>query len=272
MSNVHTVAVNGFGTGKGELYDRARPSYPADALAGIRAALRTPAPVNILELGAGTGLFTRALLAHSAWKDDVKELHAVEPSDDFRGTLVAGTKDPRVIARAGTFEQTGAPDGWADAVIVAQAWHWCPDYNAAMAEIARALKPGGVAFFIWNLEDRDAANWVARLRDTIEVHEQGTPQYRLGLWKATFTTPNYQALFEKEEQQVWAWTLPTTPDRVVDRVCSKSFISLLPDDEKAKVVAAVRQIIAEEPKTWINEQEGVFEYPYQTTLIVMRKK
>lgn len=81
-------------------------------------------------------------------------MHAVEPSDGFRDVLIQTVNDPRVIARAGTFQDTGSADAWADAVIVAQAWHWCPDHDAALTEISRALKPGGVAFFIWNLEDR----------------------------------------------------------------------------------------------------------------------
>ncbi|KZV90237.1 S-adenosyl-L-methionine-dependent methyltransferase [Exidia glandulosa HHB12029] len=272
MSNtVHSVAANGFGAGKGELYDKARPSYPAEALAAIRDNLRTSAPYNILELGAGTGIFTRALLASPSFKDAISAVHAVEPSDGFRAVL-AETTPPVVVARAGTFADTGAPDAWADAVIVAQAWHWCPDHDAAVTEIARTLKPGGVAFFIWNLEDRDAASWVARLRDTIEVHEKGTPQYRLGLWRATFGTKSYVNFFEKEEELVWSYALPTTAEAVVTRAHTKSYIAMLPEDEKTKVSENVRKILADEPKTWINEAEGVFEYPYKTTLIVMRKK
>ncbi len=35
-----------------------------------------------------------------------------------------------------------------------QAFHWCPDYDKAVAEFARVLKPQGIVAFIWNLEDR----------------------------------------------------------------------------------------------------------------------
>ena len=62
--------------------------------------------------------------------------------------------DARVSAAEGTFDRTGVPDGWADVVIVAQAFHWCPDYNKASIEFARVLKPGGIVALIWNLEDR----------------------------------------------------------------------------------------------------------------------
>ena len=63
------------------------------------------------------------------------------------------TCDSRVSAKEGTFDSTGLPSQSADCVIVAQAWHWYPDYDAGMKEIARVLKPNGVAFFIWNLEE-----------------------------------------------------------------------------------------------------------------------
>ena len=63
------------------------------------------------------------------------------------------TSDPRVEAKAGTFEDTGLDDNSVDLAVVAQAWHWCPDYDAGMKEIARILKRDGIAIFIWNLEE-----------------------------------------------------------------------------------------------------------------------
>jgi ubiquinone/menaquinone biosynthesis C-methylase UbiE len=37
---------------------------------------------------------------------------------------------------------------------IPQAFHWCPDYDAASKEFARILKPNGIVALIWNLEDR----------------------------------------------------------------------------------------------------------------------
>jgi ubiquinone/menaquinone biosynthesis C-methylase UbiE len=71
----------------------------------------------------------------------------------MREVFTKQIKDERVEARAGTFDNTGLPDNSADFVAVAQAWHWCPDYDAGMKEISRVLKSDGVAFFIWNLEE-----------------------------------------------------------------------------------------------------------------------
>ncbi|OSC99079.1 S-adenosyl-L-methionine-dependent methyltransferase [Trametes coccinea BRFM310] len=270
---VHTLAQKGFGTGTNELYDKARPSYQATALAHIRKSVRSSPPLNVVELGAGTGIFTRALLAHPDWSDAIKELRAVEPSEGMRDVFTKSVSDPRVSVREGTFDTTGIEDGWADLVVIAQAFHWCPDYDKAAAEFARILKPEGIVAFIWNLEDRNRAAWVAQLRDRIEQHENGAPQFRLGLWRATFSTPSYQANFEPPEENVWDYVLHGTRDIVVNRACSKSYIAVLGPEDKQKVISDIDDILQrKDGLVWIDEKEGLFEYPYQTFLVIAKKK
>ena len=70
--------------------------------------------------------------------------------DEFSKTI----DDPRVSVAEGNFISTGIDDNWADVIVIAQAFHWCPDFDAALTEFARVLKPDGVVVFIWNLEDR----------------------------------------------------------------------------------------------------------------------
>ncbi|EIN07332.1 S-adenosyl-L-methionine-dependent methyltransferase [Punctularia strigosozonata HHB-11173 SS5] len=272
-TTVHRVAATGFGEGTNELYDRARPSYQPQVLQYIRDQISSPGSLHLVELGSGTGIFTRALLAHPAWTSALGALRAFEPSSGMRDQFNKTVHDPRVSCHDGTFDTTSVEDGWADAVIIAQAFHWCPDFNAASAEFARILKPGGAVFFVWNLEDREKARWVAQLRDTYEQHENGAPQFRLGLWRAAFDTPNYVQSFEKPIEQTWSYAITSTEDSVVDRVCSKSYIAILPDDEKNKVKAAASEIVRKgDEKVWIDENAGVFEYPYQTLVVLARKK
>ncbi|KAJ8483272.1 hypothetical protein ONZ51_g4819 [Trametes cubensis] len=270
---VHVLAKQGFGTGTNELYDRARPSYQANAIAHLRQSVRASPPLNVVELGAGTGIFTRALLAHPDWAESIKELRAVEPSEGMRDVFTKTVSDPRVSVREGTFDTTGIEDGWADLVVIAQAFHWCPDYDKAVSEFARILKPEGIVAFIWNLEDRNRAAWVAQLRDRIERHESGTPQFRLGLWRATFSTPSYLANFEPQEENVWDYVLHGTRDIVVNRACSKSYIAVLNPEEKQKVIEDIDAILQrKEGLVWIDEAQGIFEYPYQTFLVIAKKK
>ena len=63
-----------------------------------------------------------------------------------------------------------------------------------------------------------------------------------------------------------------TTEGVITRALSKSYVSALPEDERKKVADSLRTILKTEQKTWINEEEGVFEYPYETTVVTIHKK
>ncbi|KAJ2920659.1 hypothetical protein H1R20_g16436, partial [Candolleomyces eurysporus] len=247
MANVvHKVARAGFGTGTNALYDR---------------------------LGSGTGIFTRALLADPEWASNIRELRAFEPSEGMRDEFTKTVQDSRAKVFDGTFDTIGAEDGWADLVVTAQAFHWCPDHDLAAKEFNRVLKPNGVAAFIWNLEDRDAERWSAQVRDLIEQHEQGTPQFRLDLWRRYFERPTYKEHFLAPEEKQWSYHLEATEDIVVDRASSKSYITVLEPEEKAKVQAGIREIVRRgDDLEWIDKENGKFKYPYKTWVVISRKK
>ncbi|KAI5123364.1 hypothetical protein M0805_001785 [Coniferiporia weirii] len=270
---VHQIAKAGFGTGTNELYDRARPTYQPDVLSHIRKVAGAKSSVNIVELGAGTGIFTRALLAHPEWQTAVGELKAIEPSEGMREVFAKTVMDPRVSVANGTFDHTGAPDAWADLVIVAQAFHWCPDYEAALQEFARVLKPEGAIVLVWNLEDRERARWVDQLRDVYEKFELNTPQFRLGLWRKVFDVPAYTKFFHPYEDTTFYHNITGTSDSVVERVFSKSYIAVQPEENKKAIREMVKEVVERgDDKVWIDEAQGVFEYPYNAFVYVLRRK
>ena len=106
-----------------------------------------------VELGAGTGLFTRALARHAG------QVIAVEPDDRMRAVLAA--RSPGVHVIGGRGEQIPVPDACADGVFVSSAWHWL-DHDVAVPEIARVLRDGGRLGVIWTSRDR-RVDWVAEL-------------------------------------------------------------------------------------------------------------
>jgi SAM-dependent methyltransferase len=133
-----------------EDYDRLRPS-PAPA------ALDWLVPVECdtaVDLAAGTGLFTRALVAHG-----VPRVIAVEPDPKMRAVLIQ--RSPEVTVLDGTGEAIPVPDASADAVFVSSAWHWF-DESLAVPEIARVLRDGGRLGVVWSSRDRDV-EWVRGL-------------------------------------------------------------------------------------------------------------
>jgi SAM-dependent methyltransferase len=126
-----------------EDYDRLRPSPPPEAVAW----LLPPGARTVLDLAAGTGLLTRALLAAGV------DVVAVEPDDRMRAVLAA--RSPQVRAVAGVGEDLPLPDASVDAVLVSSAWHWM-DPARAVPEVARVLRDGGRFGAVWTGHDRQA--------------------------------------------------------------------------------------------------------------------
>ncbi|KAG2151309.1 hypothetical protein DEU56DRAFT_752242 [Suillus clintonianus] len=281
-TTVHPIAQSGFGTGTTELYDRVRPSYLTESLSYIRQIPKTTAPLHVVDsslqlafrIGAGTGIFTRALLTHPEWATSIGALRAVEPSDDMRDFWMKSVKDDCAAITKGTFDNTGVEDGWADIVIIAEAFHWCLDHGKALAEFARILNKDGAVVMIWNLEDREAAGWVAQLYDRRKVHQKSTPQFHFNLLRRAFSnTPEYTSVFHSHEENKWAYRALATDQIVTERALSWSYISVLPPDEKAKVVEDIKVILERgDGKVWINKEEGTYQYPHTSLVVVSRKK
>ena len=120
---------------------------------------------------------------------------------------------------------------------------------------------------------RDPERWVAQVRDLIEQYEDGTPQFRLELWRAYFKTPQYEDSFAAPSEKAWSYHLEADEETVVDRASSKSYISVLPPDEKARVQAAIREIVQRgDDLQWVDKEKGLFKYPYKTLVVTSKKK
>jgi SAM-dependent methyltransferase len=125
-------------------YVSSRPDYPSALFDWLEAQGALHAGSRVADLGAGTGLLTRDLLARGA------EVLAVEPNAAMREAcdrLLAGT--PGYRSTEGRAESIPAPDASLDLVTAAQAFHWF-DIPAARRECARVLAPGGAVALIWN--------------------------------------------------------------------------------------------------------------------------
>lgn len=123
-------------TGKADLYEKFRPSYPDELIDYLYENARCD---NVADIGAGTGKFTRCLLK-KPWK-----VTAVEPNADMRGKLAAIDGITVVNAPA---ENTGLADKSVGLVTAAQAFHWF-DEDGFKRECGRILTPNGKAAIIW---------------------------------------------------------------------------------------------------------------------------
>ncbi|RAV01417.1 class I SAM-dependent methyltransferase [Paenibacillus sp. YN15] len=139
-------------TGKAELYAKARPGYPQAMLDRIAQAAGIGAGSEVADIGAGTGIFSRALLTCGC------RVYGVEPNADMRAVAERELADEqRFVPVAGTAEDTTLPGGSVDAVTVAQAFHWF-DAEAFGQECRRILRPGGQVVLVWNsrIHNRDS--------------------------------------------------------------------------------------------------------------------
>jgi SAM-dependent methyltransferase len=127
-------------SGLAERYDRYRPDYPAEAIAALLAGL--PVPATVADVGAGTGISTRALARAGA------RAIAIEPNDEMR----AFARATGVDVRAGSATGTGLDAQSVDAVAAFQAFHWFANAET-LAEFARVLRPGGRLAIVWNERD-----------------------------------------------------------------------------------------------------------------------
>jgi len=146
-------------------YHRARTGYTEDDVAwalGLSDG-RTAARLRVLDLAAGTGRLTLALLAAGVGAGGaVGTAYAVEPDPGMRAEFARQVPPGLVRLHDGTAEAIPLPDASVDAVVVGSAFHWF-DPSRALPEIARVLRPGGTLTALWTQPDEDV-DWVRAYR------------------------------------------------------------------------------------------------------------
>lgn len=146
-------------------YHRARTGYTEDDVAWALdlSAGRTAARLRVLDLAAGTGRLTLALLAAGVGAGGaVGTVYAVEPDPGMRAEFARQVPPGLVRLHDGTAEAIPLPDASVDAVVVGSAFHWF-DPSRALPEIARVLRPGGTLTALWTQPDEDV-DWVRAYR------------------------------------------------------------------------------------------------------------
>ncbi len=247
--SVHETARRGFASAA-DLYEESRPSYPQAAVDWLADQLELRPRATVVDLAAGTGKLTRLLIPTGA------TVIGVEPVDDMRGALRRTA--PAADARPGTAERTGLPDRSADAVTVAQAFHWF-DAPAALAEIHRILRPAGRLALVWNIRDLDDPTQRA-VDDLFTPYRGDTPSHRSGRWREALEATD---LFESAETVHFPNVQALDADTLVHRVASTSFIADLPDPERRSVLHRARAIADDLP--------AHFPFPYTTEIEVFSR-
>ena len=147
---------------RAEDYRRYRPGYPAAVTELMRRECGLKFGAEVADIGSGTGIFSRVLLAAGF------AVTAVEPNAAMRGIAeedLGSLSGFRSVAAPA--EHTGLPDASFDAITVAQAFHWF-DRPAALAEFRRLLRPRGWLLLIWNDRRVDSNNLARGYEDLLK--------------------------------------------------------------------------------------------------------
>jgi ubiquinone/menaquinone biosynthesis C-methylase UbiE len=204
-----------------DAYDRARPSYPDDAVQWMTGSGRS----MVLELGAGTGKLTEVL--HRAGHDVL----ATDPLPDMLALLGRRVPVHHVVATA---EQIPVRSRSVDVVVCGQSFHWF-DHDRAMPEIARVLRPGGVVALAWNTYD-EGIPWVKRLKRLLSP-QVDNDQDAMPLME----TP-YFGFVDTKQFRFWQ---PHTAKSLADLARSVSHVATMSESDRADVLAKVDALYAE---------------------------
>ena len=259
MTPIHDAASKGYERGAAD-YERGRPSYPVAAIERLVAECGIGETTTVVDLGAGTGKFTRLLFEHTP------NIVAVEPVAAMRAAY-AENFPGRPIVEGTAEEVPGIPSQSVDVVTVAQAFHWF-DQRAALAEISRLLRPGGWLALIWNTRDVRVP-WLAAINDLMDGLAGDAPRFRSA--DRSWRTP-IDEHSEFEELHEAAFDNPVAGidlDVMRARVASTSYVSALPDAARDAVLAEVERIVRSGPM----RDEGVtFTDRYRTELFWCRRR
>jgi ubiquinone/menaquinone biosynthesis C-methylase UbiE len=205
-----------------DAYDRARPSYPEEAVGWLTGAGRSV----VLDLGAGTGKLTSLL--HDAGHDVL----AVDPLPEMLAHL---SRRVPVQPVAATAEQLPLRSRSVDLVVCGQSFHWF-DHDRALPEIARVLRPGGMLALAFNTYDVSIP-WVRRLKALISPQSGSGDEAAEPLME----TP-YFGFVDKKQFRNWS---THTAASLADLTRSLSHVATMGEPERARVLAKVDALYAE---------------------------
>lgn len=278
---VHDSAFKGFTEEGSSLYEKSRPSYTNEAIAQIAAIVGMDPQTNklhhFLELGSGTGKFTRSFLSFCQRTNLLQHLKytATEPSDGFRKFIETSTSNYKSAGISsldilfGIGEHIPSENDSLDCLIAAQAFHWMAN-EGTLLEANRVLKAKAPLILIWNTYDYDCNKWMRKIDDEIlspAYRLTGAPRQQDRSWTKCFQTTKSLNLFESPIQY-WHSRQPHSGpvESVVDRVLSTSVIAEKPEAERKEIEMHVREILRSHPDLADARESGVYTIDYLTEI------
>jgi SAM-dependent methyltransferase len=242
-----------------ERYDRARPTYPDELIDLVLNGLAPDRPVEVLDVGCGTGIAGRLFTARGC------RVLGVEP--DARMAAVARGHGLRV--EEGTFE-TWAPDSRTfDVVISGQAWHWVDPVEGA-ERAADVLRPGGHIALFWNL-GRPPAEVTVAFTEVYDRYTGDLDKYSVLLggpavdrFEHALKGLRVTGRFSNPVKRSIRWSRPYTTREWLDQLPTHSDHQALPPDRLTLLMDGIGEVI--------ESLGGSFPMAYETAVISAKRR
>jgi ubiquinone/menaquinone biosynthesis C-methylase UbiE len=231
-------------------YERRRPSYHPDVVAFVVERLGIVSGTTVVDVGAGTGKFTRLLVPTGA------RVIAVEPLAEMRTQLEAAV--PGIEVLAGSAEELPLADASVDAATAAAAFHWF-ELDRALPELHRVLRPGGGLAIVRNYRDL-AQPLQAAVQEIIGRYLPVESEFEQ--WR---TELEVSGLFGPLEEIHRTFVQQFDADGLAERVGTISYVARLPEEERRRVLAEVRALGAAQPTK-------TFPFRYHSDAFVCRRR
>jgi SAM-dependent methyltransferase len=248
-------------------YDRARPDYPARVYRILTARCGLRPGAATLEIGPGSGLATRRLLALGA-----DPLVAVEPDARLATYLAEQLRAAgrSIDLRVAAFEAAALAASSFDLVASATTFHWL-NQPVALAKAGRILRAGG-----W------LANWWNVFGDPIGVdafHEAtkhfmeplgrpaANPDGRLPFpldAAARLADLRAAGVFDAIDHEIMPWPARFDPSRIRALYGTFPNVSGLPEPRRSEVLDAVAAVAE-------REFGGLVERTFYTAIYIARR-
>ncbi len=240
-----------------DVYDRARPGYPAEAIAAVLTFAQPPQGGRLLEVGSGTGKATVPFAATGL------RVLGLEPSPEMAALAVRNCAAyPNVQIEIVTFEDWTPEPSAFDIVLSAQAWHWV-SRDVGFSKARKVLVPSGTLALLWNEADRSEDEMRRALDD---VYRRLAPDLFASHREEPARERDIRSsgVFDQPTVLTFPWTMRYSTARYVELMTTYSDHRLLPEAERDRLLEAVAEVIegaggeiSVDSRTWVYLARGV---------------
>ena len=248
-------------------YDRGRPDYPSRVYEILTARCGLRSGAATLEIGPGSGLATRRLLALGAGP-----LVAVEPDERLAAYLSEQLRAEghSIDLRVEAFEEAALAAAAFDLAVSATAFHWL-NQPVALAKVGRLLRTGGWLANWWNVFGdpigvdafHEATNHVMAPLGRPAANPDGRLPFPLDAG-ARLADLRAAGVFDEIDHEIIPWLARFDPSQVRALYSTFPNVSGLPEPRRSEVLDALAGITE-------REFGGRVERTFYTSIYIARR-